>query len=155
MIRHGKILVPTDFSEQSDEALRRAGALAGPYNAEVHLLHVLEPVVFFETDLISAYPIEAIVDAMREGAKKRLEAQAAGAGFPVVSHMNEALGDPSRAICEFAERMPADLLVIGRNGKQGVIDHMLIGSTAERVVRFASCSVLVTMPHGLFENAPD
>ena len=149
MIRHSKIVVPTDFSEQADEALRRAGVLAGQLGAEVHLVHVLEPVVFFETDLISVYPMEEIVDAMREGARKRLAKQADAVEFDVTTHLNEALGDPSRAICEFAGELPADLIVVGRHGRQGVLDHMLIGSTAERVVRHAPCSVLVTMPHGL------
>ncbi len=155
MIQHSKIVVPTDFSEQADEALRRAGMLAGQFGAEVHLIHVLEPVVFFETDLISVYPMGEIVDAMREGARKRLAKQADAVAFDVVTHLNEALGDPSRAICDFAGELPADLIVVGRHGRQGVLDHMLIGSTAERVVRHAPCSVLVTMPHGLLEDAGD
>lgn len=151
MIEHGRILVPTDFSEQADEALRRACVVAGQYEAEVHLLHVLEPVVYFETDLISAYPVDEMVEAMRENAVKRLAAQAETVDFPVTIHKGEALGDPSREICDFARQLKVDLIVIGRHGHQGVIDRMLIGSTAERVVRHAPCSVLVTMPHGLFE----
>jgi nucleotide-binding universal stress UspA family protein len=153
MIQHGKIVVRTDFSEQADEALRRAGVLAGQFGAEVHLVHVLEPAVFFETDLISVYPMEKIVDAMREGARKRLAKQADAVEFDVITHLNEAMGDPSRAICDFVEELPADLIVVGRHGRQGILDHMLIGSTAERVIRHAPCSVLVTMPHGLLENA--
>ncbi|MDX8406500.1 MAG: universal stress protein, partial [Mariprofundus sp.] len=42
MIQHGKILVPTDFSAASNEALRRAGVMAAQCDAEVHLLHVME-----------------------------------------------------------------------------------------------------------------
>jgi nucleotide-binding universal stress UspA family protein len=155
MIQHGKILVPTDFSEQADEALRRAGVLAGQFGAEVHLVHVLEPVVFFETDLVSVYPMDEIVDAMRKGAQKRLAKQADAVEFDVITHLNEALGDPSQEICDFAGTLPTDLIVVGRHGRQGILDHMLIGSTAERVVRHAPCSVLVTMPHGLLENTQD
>lgn len=153
MKQHGKIIVATDFSEQADEALCRAGILAKPFAAEVHLVHVLEPVVFFETDLISLYPMNEIVDAMREGARRRLAKQAAAADCDVITHLSEAVGEPSRAICDFAGQLPADLIVIGRHGHQNVLDHLLIGSTAERVVRHAPCSVLVTMPHGLLENA--
>jgi len=153
MIQHGKIVVPTDFSEQADEALRRAGLLAAPLGAEVHLVHVLEPVAFFETDLISVQPIDKIIDAMRQGAGKRLAKQADAVTFDVITHLNEAVGDPSRAICDFAGQLPADLIIIGRHGHQGIIDHLLIGSTAERVVRHAPCSVLVTMPHGLLGDA--
>jgi len=153
MIQHGKIVVPTDFSEHADEALRRASVLAVPFGAEVHLVHVLEPVVYFETDLISVHPIEEIVDAMREGARKRLAKQADAVDCDVITHLNEALGDPSRAICDFAGALPADLIVVGRHGRQSVLDRILIGSTAERVIRHAPCSVLVTMPHGLLEDA--
>jgi len=155
MIQHGKIVVPTDFSEQADEALRRAGVLAGQFGAEVHLIHVLKPAVFFETDLMMVYPLDEIIDVMRKGARKRLEKQANTAEFDVITHLHEALGDPSQTICDFAGKLPADLIVIGRHGHQGMIDHMLIGSTAERVVRYAPCSVLVAMRHGLLEDASD
>ena len=94
MIQHGKIVVPTDFSEQADEALRRAGVLAGQFGAEVHLVHVLEPVVFFETDLISVYPMEEIVDAMREGARKRLAKQADAVEFDVINAFERSNGRP-------------------------------------------------------------
>ncbi|MFQ5345108.1 MAG: universal stress protein [Mariprofundus sp.] len=153
MIRHGKILVPTDFSEQSDEALRRAGILAIQQNAEVHLLHVIEPAIYFETDMIPVAPVNEINDAMRKGANKRLKQQAEKAGFPIVMHMKESSGEPARQICMFAKSLPADLILIGRHGHQGALEHFLIGSTAERVVRHASCSVLVAMPHGLLGDA--
>ncbi len=149
MIKHGKIVVPTDFSEPSDEALRRGLLLAKAFDAEVHLLHVLEPVIYFETDLLSLYPVDEMIEVMRAGVKRRLKKQVAKVGGEVITHLLEAVGDPGRAICRFSEEMPADLIVIGRHGRQGVIEHMLIGSTAERVVRHAPCSVFVAMPHGL------
>ena len=152
MKQHGKIIVPTDFSEQADDALQRACVLAELFNAEVHLVHVLEPVVFFETDMMMVYPVDKIIDAMREGARTRLAKQAQTVALEVTIHLNESLGEPSQAICEFAEKLPADMIVVGRHGRQGIFDHMLIGSTAERVVRHAPCSVLVTMPHGLLKN---
>jgi len=155
MIKHGKILVPTDFSEQSSEALRRAGVLAARHHAEVYLLHVMEPAVYFETDMIPVLPVNEINEAMRKGANKRLKDQAAAAGFPLVMHLEESSGEPARSICMFAESLPADLILIGRHGHQGRLEHFLIGSTAERVVRHASCSVLVAMPHGLFSNITD
>ncbi|MDQ6982620.1 MAG: universal stress protein [Mariprofundus sp.] len=152
MIKHGKILVPTDFSEQSSEALRRAVELATLHHAEIHLLHVMEPAIYFETDMIPVSPVNEINNAMRKGANKRLEKQAVEAGFPVIMHMEESTGEPARTICMFAESMPVDLILIGRHGHQGPLEHFLIGSTAERVVRHANCSVLVAMPHGLFSD---
>ena len=155
MIKHGKILVPTDFSEQSSEALRRAGALAALQHAEVHLLHVIEAAVYFETDMIPVAPVNEINEAMLKGANRRLKEQATEAGFPLVMHLEESSGEPARTICKFAESLPADLILIGRHGHQGRLEHFLIGSTAERVVRHANCSVLVAMPHGLFSDVSD
>jgi len=149
MIQHGKILVPTDFSEQSEEALRRAGILAAEHQAEVHLLHIMEPSLYFETDQMPVYPLHEINEAIRKHAEKRLCDLRSKTSFPVVTHLKESTGEPSRAICAFAETLPADLIIIGRHGQQGALEHFLIGSTAERVVRHAYCSVLVTMPHGL------
>ena len=65
--------------------------------------------------------------------------------------MKDSIGDPSRSICKFARELPADLIIIGRHDEKGVVEHMLVGSTVERVVAHAPCSVLVTMPHGLME----
>jgi len=50
MIKHGKILVATDFSEQSDEALRRGMELAHAFEAEIYLLHVMEPFMLYDSD---------------------------------------------------------------------------------------------------------
>jgi len=149
MLRDGKIIVPTDFSEYSIEALRRAGVLAKQYHSEVHLLHVMEPAVFFETDMIAISSLNEVTVAIRAGATKRLRTQAQMMDFKVTTHLLESMGEPAGIICEFAASLPADLIVVGRQGMQGAIEHLLIGSTAERVVRHAPCSVLVAMPHGL------
>jgi len=154
MVKHGKILVPTDFSDASDEALRRACVLAQQFPAEVHLLHIVEPAVFFDTDLISISPLDEITEAMRKGAEKRLRKQSQMVDMGIHVHLEEAVGEPSRAICAFADELPADLIVIGRHGVQGALEHLLIGSTAERVVRHAGCSVLVTMAHGFPDTEP-
>lgn len=148
MVKSRKIVVPTDFSAQSDEALRRASVLAEGFDAEIHLLHVIDPSPYFETDMISVIPIDEINKAQHEGAKKRLAKQAAAAGRPVTTHLEDALTETAHAICNFAEGIAADMIVIGRHGRQGMLEHLLLGSTAERVVRYAPCSVLVAMPHG-------
>lgn len=152
MVKHNKILVPTDGSGQSTEAIRRAGALARKFDAEVHLLHIVEPSLYFETDMVSIPPLNDIDHAMQQGALHRIQAQAKLFDFEVVVHIEESSGDPSRSICKFATSLPADLIVLGRHGEKSVVEHMLVGSTAERVVAHAPCSVLVTMPHGLLED---
>jgi len=141
-----KILVPTDFSDASREALDEACRIARASGAQVHVLHVLDPGVFFDTDLVQLGPLEDVAAAMRDAAEKRMAEQTRALDCEVVTHIEEAIGEPSRAICAFAETLPADLIVIGRHGVQGALEHFLIGSTAERVVRHARCSVLVMMP---------
>ena len=152
MVKSRKILVPTDFSAQSDEALRRAGVLAAQFDAEVHLLHVMQPSVYFETATVSMPPLSEVDEAIHEGEKGRLKAQAEACGFAVITDAKEVAGDPAKAICEYAGTLDADLVVIGRHAEKGMFEHMLTGSTVERVVAHAPCSVLVTMPHGLFED---
>jgi nucleotide-binding universal stress UspA family protein len=155
MIKYGKILVATDFSEQSTDTLRRAVVLARQFGAEIHLLHVLEPTLIYGAEMLSLSPEQEITEAKRDGAKKRLEKQAQDAGFDVHTHLEESMIRPSQAICEFAETLPADLIVIGRYGHRGRFEHLLIGSNAERVVRHAPCTVLVTKPHGILVDEED
>ncbi len=155
MLKHNKILVPTDCSEQSTEALRRAGTLAKKFDAEVHLLHIAEPSLYFETDMIAIPPLAEIDGEVKKGTLHRLRAQIEQFDFKIVVHMKESSGDHSRSICKFAKKLPADLIVIGRHDEKGVVEHLLVGSTVERVVAHAPCSVLVTMPHDLLENVDD
>jgi len=151
MVKHKKILVPTDCSKQSTEALRRAGELAKKFDADVHLLHISEPSMFFGTDTVSVPPLAEFDDEVKKGTLHRLKAQVQQFDFRIIVHMKESIGDPSRSICKFARKLPADLIVIGRHDEKSVVEHLLVGSTVERVVAHAPCSVLVTMPHGLIE----
>jgi len=149
MIMNGTVLVPTDFSEQSNEALRRACLLATQLKAEVHLLHVIEASLYIDADLILMTPIDEIIKIKRKSAAKQLDEQAASVETEVITHLEEANKNEALAICEFAGKLNADLIVIGRHGDKGAFEHLILGSTAERVVRYAPCSVLVVMPHGI------
>jgi len=152
MIRHNKILVPTDFSEQSSESLRRAVVLAKKFNAEIHLLHVMQIAAYFETDMISPLPLNDIDDDHQTRLLNELHTQAKVSAPDATVHLEESNGGVASTICEFAKTMPADLIVIGRHGEKGVLQHMLLGATVERVVAHAACSVLVTMQHDLLEE---
>jgi len=151
MIKHNKILVPTDFSDQSTESLRRAAVLAETFNAELHLLHVVKPSMYFETDMVSAASL-GDDDAIRERELAQLQKQAQACDVEAVLHHKESVGDHARTICEFAKSLPADLIVIGRHDEKHVLHHMFVGATAERVIAHAPCSVLVTVPHDLLEK---
>lgn len=151
MIKHNKILIPTDFSEQSIESLRRATVLAKTFDAELHLLHVMKPSIYFETDMISAAPL-GDHDVRHQRELNQLKRQAETCDEEAVLHLEESTGDHARTICEFAKSLPADLIVIGRHDEKNVLHHMFAGATAERVIAHAPCSVLVTVPHDLLEK---
>jgi len=108
--------------------------------------------VYFEIDMVSAPALNTINDDHQDRLLDQLKAQAESCGVKAILHLEESAGDQARTICDFAKTLPADLIVIGKHGEKGVLQHMLLGATVERVVAHAPCSVLVTMPHGLLER---
>ena len=137
------ILVPYDFSEYAAYALTWAGELAKQYQAKVILFHavpVLSRTVYpegmFLLDL-SKIETEAMADA-----DKRLREVVAAKGLTVAVETKAVIGDPMWEICQAAEREHVDLIIMGSHGRTGLA-HIVLGSVAERVVRHASCPVLV------------
>jgi nucleotide-binding universal stress UspA family protein len=139
-----KILVPTDFSESSRKALHYAVSLAGQFGGEVLLLNVIEPVTpppaaalvtntVFDTDLADAVNRELSEWRNSIGAQARMKT--------VVRN-----GTPFREIVAAADEYDADLIIISTHGRTGLA-HLFMGSTAERVVRHATCPVLVLREH--------
>jgi nucleotide-binding universal stress UspA family protein len=137
-----KVLVATDFSDGSDEALEQAIVLAKPSAAEIEILHVIElaeefpfGTTYFDADYGTLY---ASVD-------RRLSeraARAAAAGLRATTKIVE--GNAVTEITERGRAMAADLIVLGTHGRTGLA-HAMLGSVAERVVRRAPCPVL-TVP---------
>ena len=128
-----RILVPHDFSEQSAEAVRHAGAWALPFDAEVTLLHVVEPVVYPEF-----YSVDLLPDEMRGQIKERsMEAlkTAANELLPgVTTQVEVVVGRASERIVDAAAPDRYDLVVMGTRGLS-VVEHLLMGSVAENVLR--------------------
>ncbi|HKI61233.1 MAG TPA: universal stress protein [Mariprofundaceae bacterium] len=154
MVRQGKILVATDFSEQSQEALRKAMKLAHAFEGDIYLLHVMEPFMMYDMDNMMSVPVDDISEVRRKGAHEQLEKQAESVrnGVTIYPRIVEDMRSPSKAICEEAKDMNADMIVIGRHGSGGFLEHLLIGSTVERVVRHAPCTVIVSHPHAVDEE---
>jgi len=146
MTKNRIILVPTDFSDHSVEALKQACLFASQSHAEIHLLHVITSYTDFDANFISTLQINEMQKLQHESANKRLSDQANSVDLAITTHLSDALGDPANSICDFAKQLSADLIVTGRHSHQGMLEHMVIGSTAERIVRFASCSVLIAVP---------
>jgi len=149
MIRHGKIIVATDFSAQSDEALRKGMMLAHAFEADIHLLHVMEAFMMYDFENMMSIPVDDISAVRRKGAHDQLEKQAESVrnGVTIYPKIVEDLRSPASAICDEARDMNADMIVLGRHGGEGFLEHLLIGSTVERVVRHAPCTVVVSHPH--------
>src|SRR5262249_24508428 len=149
MISLKTILVPSDFSECSDEALRYGLELARRFDASLHLLHVVQDPV---TQPSAAEGFSAPLFEVVEQWQRQAEAPVPDAdrhGGTVAS----VVATPSAEILAYAAANDVDLIVMGTHGRRGV-SHMLLGSIAERVVRRAPCPVLtVRRPqHGFVET---
>lgn len=136
-----KILVPIDFSKVSEDALPWAIFLAGEFEAELILLHVVEK---FPSDYLLGPELmnHVITPLMKEG-EAVLKALAGGlsevSGGRVSVVVRE--GKPFEEICRTAQKLSADLITLTTHGYTG-LKRVWLGSTAERVVRHASCPVL-------------
>jgi nucleotide-binding universal stress UspA family protein len=141
MIRIKKIVYPTDFSSYSNQAYFHAIALAGTHGASLTVLFVYNP---DSTSTPGSHGDEA---ADRRYWQEQLEQIR-----PVDPHIpvNHVLlqGDPATEIVRFGRDAGADLIVMGTHGRTG-LERLLLGSVAEKVLRDASCSVLVVkLPRG-------
>lgn len=141
MMNLKRILVPTDFSECSDAALRYGVELARKFGASLYLLHVIQDPAT-QPWAAEGYivPLLDAVDQWQKDAQKRLEtsipeADRAKAIFSCV------IASPFAEILRYAAANEIDLIVMGTHGRGGV-SHALLGSIAERVVRRAPCPVL-------------
>jgi nucleotide-binding universal stress UspA family protein len=134
-----RLLFATDFSGCAMKAEEYAVLFAGVYQAPVDIFHVLE----LYPGLDPEYPVNQVyvdqlrreTDAQLEEAVRRLQNKR------VTAEGRSVLGVPSLQICAAAAESHADLIVLGTRGKTG-LEHLLLGSTAERVVINAPCPVL-------------
>ncbi len=138
------VLVPYDFSEHADRAFAWAREFAEPWGATVVLVHVVP--VFSQMahrESVHLLGLAKITAELVADAERRLQVLAAASksdAVPIGAHA--LLGDPFQAICQAAEHDKADLIVMGSHGWTGVA-HLVMGSVAERVVRYAPCPVAV------------
>lgn len=138
-----KILVPVDFSDCSHKATHYALAFAQQFQAKLVLLHVVEPMVVPENILMAMPELPEAGGNWVQEAKTRLDQIASEdipETVPVETHVQ--VGRPFHEITEAAREHSVDLIVIATHGYTG-LKHVLMGSTAERVVRHAPCPVLI------------
>ena len=136
-------IVPYDFSEHARAAADTAADLARRLDASLHLVHVVQPPSFGYGATPAAVPIPLNLVEIRAGALGALQELARSlepiAG-PVQAHVVEGLSIAD-ALQEEAERLGADLIVMGTHGRTGIA-RVFLGSVAERTLRQAPCPVL-------------
>lgn len=139
-----RILVPTDFSIYSDEAVKEAVDIAKHYKSKIYLLHVLE-------NLLQCPEIYCIESSLIEQAEKQgkrfaeekmreeIATMGAAEGIEVVYDIKE--GHVVKTILEEQEDQAIDLIVIATRGHYGPFDGL--GSVSEKVLRGAKCTVML------------
>ena len=137
-----KILCPTDFSEAAKKAFEYAVFLASSQHAELVLLHIVDQLHGFEAYEILALTPQEISQRMEKHAYENMSDLVDQIKGSIAIETAVEHGKPSVQIVEKAREVKADIIVMGSHGRTG-LSHVLIGSVAERVVRHASCPVLV------------
>ena len=137
-----KILFATDFSESSDHAFEYAYTLAKQFSSRLVVLHVINEPVDLRGFYVPHVSFENLEKEIEEGAKKMMAKFCATRMADYANYETEIVtGIPYEEILKRAESDAVSCIVLGTQGRSG-IDHLLFGSTAERVVRKAYCPVV-------------
>lgn len=162
-----RILLPTDFSDPSRAAIKKAAELATHFSASLYLLHVVSPIPVIdpiaynylgmgaEMDTSASMNIHLYQQALVESNRKLLEKlhEEIALNEQKVNHLVE-LGDPAKVINEVAVKEHIDLIVMATHGLTG-ISHFLLGSVTEKVVRYATVPIMILRhPEKTTRNQP-
>ena len=137
-----KVLVPIDFSDYSKSALKYAVSFVKHFSAQLILVYVVEPVIYppdFSMGQIAIPSVDLDMDKRAIDELNKLAEQEIPSEIKVKSVVKT--GKPFIEIIETASEQDVDLIIIATHGHTGM-EHILFGSTAEKVVRKAPCPVL-------------
>jgi len=146
MFKVSSILVPTDFSEHSDKALKQALEIAQQSKAKIHLLHVVHDEIrrcaadYCLTDELLQQFEAGMLSSAQDSLKKQLAKFPEAKQVEVVSSVRK--GFPSEEIIKEQEEKKIDLIVIAPLGRTGIAKY-LVGSVTTNVIKGAKCPVLV------------
>ena len=135
---YNTILEAVDLSEEASELAAKAARLTAANQAQLHVVHVIEPLSFaYGGDI----PIDfsSIQEEIQRQAETQLRGLCSKLNVPV-EHLHIVLGRPESEIHALAEKLPADLIIVGSHGRHGLA--LLLGSTANGVLHGAKCDVL-------------
>lgn len=140
-----RILVPTDFSKYSDKALQQALEIAETFNSTIYLVHVVRGDVDFS--IMETFDEKTQIKVQKELNKKWESGFEKQIGKFPLAEKTEIIkkvikGVPYKEILEFQKEIDADVIVISTHGRSGFEDFFF-GSTAEKITRRATCSVLI------------
>jgi nucleotide-binding universal stress UspA family protein len=147
MVALKNILVATDFSEPSGVALAYGRDLARSYNAQLHVLHIVEDAMMRYSSEVG-FAVPQLQEELEEKARVDLNAQITDDDrrtLKVVAVVESGV-NVAEAVVKYAKDHDIDLIVTGTHGR-GAVKHFLMGSVAERVVRSAPCPVLTVRAH--------
>lgn len=141
-----RILVPIDFSECSRAALDYAETLAKTFDATVDLIHVWEVPPYIPPEAMVGVPghdaqtLAQVAHGTAEQEMKGFLEDLRDRGVSIGKPLLES-GEPGRTIVDVADDGGYDMIVVGTHGRTG-LSHLIMGSIAEKVVRYAHCPVL-------------
>ncbi|MCX6170371.1 MAG: universal stress protein [Ignavibacteriales bacterium] len=141
------IIVPTDFSKLSFTALEYAKDVAEKMEAEIHLIYVLEKTPPFLALSSLNVSEEEVMKSMEEQALKQLKETSRNITEDSSIKITEILrkGVDYEEIIKYSKEIHCDMIVLATHGRTGIL-HNLLGSVAEKVIRYAQCPVLVISP---------
>jgi nucleotide-binding universal stress UspA family protein len=137
---YDRILIPTDGSECADSAVEHALDIAAQYDAELHVLSVVDSRdVSHSAPAISPEQVQQTLRDRAESVVESVAERAEAAGVTVVTAVEP--GIPDDVVVEYAADEDCDLIVMGTHGRTG-LERYLLGSVTERTVRRSSVPVL-------------
>jgi nucleotide-binding universal stress UspA family protein len=143
-----KVLVPIDLSEHSQMALTFAKEITTSYGTGLQLLHIIEETMHPAFSLSGKSSIFDLVPGIKEECKRRIDKMIVETGLPTKNiEIIIKGGQAAHDIIEFAKDNSSDLIIIATHGLTG-IEHLLLGSVTEKVVRMSPCPVFTLKSFG-------
>lgn len=143
-----RILVPIDFSNHSGKALAYASDIAQSYNAKLQVLHIIEETIHPAFSISGKSSVFDLIPGIQEDSRNRAEKMIKDSvsnkvDYEIIVKGGRATSD----IIKYAKENQSDLIVIATHGLTG-LEHMLLGSVTEKVVRMAHCPVFTVKAFG-------
>lgn len=143
MIKFENILVPSDFSIGFDVSLKAAKEFAKSFDSTIHIVHVIQNLIYPIGIEMGPGNLSDLENEMVNSANQNLKTISEKLKVENINHsISICHGNPANEIVDYAVNNKVDLIIIATHGTSG-FEHLLFGSTTEKVLRKASCPVMV------------